>query len=727
MLKPRFFGLLAAMLLSAGVSLAADPPLVTFDAGLNQTLVQNGKNEQTARIPLSVREQTKVKFQLRDAVFKDGHSGDLFKAFDIKYDEATADRGAALLVTAKGDKIWPGAYVLLLKAMAEAQVAGKKDVSEQAFSINLQVSSPQVTGSTKVVVSQTKTVFGEDEPFPGKLVINEQSQKIAAFGLMPTETHDPPPHGEYNAATLEFAPASAPLASFETPASFSVSPKGSFPLGQTTGRIEVRSPSLSTALTVPYEVWVRRPLWVLFVLAALGTLAGWFLRTKITADQDLLTARAAIATAIRAGLRAKKGRDDATFNAAVDLALQDLNDAQEWQDPKLMLVAAKKAEGDIQNLCTVFDARIPPLIAQVNDLQKLTTLNWRLPDPLTKQVEGLRKEILSIADLIKQKNLEAVEAALKAAQDTYVPLLGRSIQDFIGSLADYLAAVAASPFPLPPPGTSLLKQATDEASKAKASFQTPGMSYSRIDGVSATLLSADWVYHLTSTFAGQAVDFTTSICKTAESTLKQTFADLNDDFSPVTELSEAYATRFAGRGVSDPAAELAMADNDAIRRKWRALLMQLSPKAPVDKIDAALDAARWMDAVDVAVAAAATTSTAAGATFLATAMRQDITSQTDGSTTVQPLTKPDSTARVNIQPPTSIEDANHQLQELAAQSHLLAGLQSVSFGFIFIVGAYLLYSDSWVGTGKEIIAIFTLAFTVDLSSDGIIAALKKVT
>jgi hypothetical protein len=52
-------------------------------------------------------------------------------------------------------------------------------------------------------------------------------------------------------------------------------------------------------------------------------------------------------------------------------------------------------------------------------------------------------------------------------------------------------------------------------------------------------------------------------------------------------------------------------------------------------------------------------------------------------------------------------------------------VRSLGLAAVFVVVTYFLYGDAWVGTYKEIGTLFALAFGLDLTSDGIVAALKK--
>ena len=68
---------------------------------------------------------------------------------------------------------------------------------------------------------------------------------------------------------------------------------------------------------------------------------------------------------------------------------------------------------------------------------------------------------------------------------------------------------------------------------------------------------------------------------------------------------------------------------------------------------------------------------------------------------------------------------------IAEQAHLqrsgevASWLQSAVLAALFLAGNYLLYRESWAGTDKEIVALFLLAFGLDLSADNVLAALKK--
>jgi hypothetical protein len=54
-----------------------------------------------------------------------------------------------------------------------------------------------------------------------------------------------------------------------------------------------------------------------------------------------------------------------------------------------------------------------------------------------------------------------------------------------------------------------------------------------------------------------------------------------------------------------------------------------------------------------------------------------------------------------------------------------AAVQSLIVGAVFLAGVYALNAEVWLGSVKEIMTIFLLAFGVDLTAEGVLAVLKR--
>jgi hypothetical protein len=60
------------------------------------------------------------------------------------------------------------------------------------------------------------------------------------------------------------------------------------------------------------------------------------------------------------------------------------------------------------------------------------------------------------------------------------------------------------------------------------------------------------------------------------------------------------------------------------------------------------------------------------------------------------------------------------------QAEEASWLQSIILGALFTAIAYALYEKAWVGTLYEMLGIFIWAFGVDITSDAVMNAAKKV-
>lgn len=699
---------------------AQTPPLVTLVSGANHNLLPTNDATYTVRVPIAVASGKAIKLQKLDVAFKDGRSDDLFKAFEVSQQLAEGNVGAAFVVKATGN-LWPGTYVLSLNAIDAAVPA-----TEQSVVLSLQVPAPQVSGSTKVVVSQALNLFRGRDAGSGVLVVRELSNKIGALQLSPTETHDPPAHGDSDTATLTFEPAASAAAHFTVPAKFKVVPSGDFPLGVTAGRIDVISPSLASPLSVPFEVRVHRSEFLIIVISALGTLAGWFLRTRLTARQSVLAAKSAIAAAMRTTLRSKLDRDDEEYNKALSGVFLSLSDAEETEDPKTMTDAAKAAEDAVKALQNALEARVPPIAAKLESIHKVTDVQWRLPDAITSGVAKIGAAVQASAKLLNRRSLAASDDLASTQLNVAIPNLVRQTADFVRRLAAYLQAATENQFPLSESYSAQLLKLAATAADGASAVQTTVRAGTLEEAV-VVLNKADSLYDQVAGFSKAAVPLAENLCGVASGQLREAFPAIGSRFDPVQAQSVAAAKAFA-EGISQAAGGPYPVDGASLRDAWQRLLLELSPDAPVDQLGSALTQGKWLDAVAVAIRSkrvAGVKEKALSEDDVLACQSVAFQDLSDGGPEFAGTSPASLGTELPIDTARQIVDQGSQRKILIAKGKKLAALQSAGFGLIFVIGAYFLYGDTWVGTSKEIITIFILAFGLDLTSDSLVAALKK--
>ena len=74
----------------------------------------------------------------------------------------------------------------------------------------------------------------------------------------------------------------------------------------------------------------------------------------------------------------------------------------------------------------------------------------------------------------------------------------------------------------------------------------------------------------------------------------------------------------------------------------------------------------------------------------------------------------------------SMAGTARERQEFLRQGKCISLLQSAIFFVLFVVGVFLLYAGSWVGTGKEMLTLLVLGFGVDLTGESVLALFKKL-
>ncbi|MGM9484859.1 hypothetical protein ACS5PN_26940 [Roseateles sp. NT4] len=703
-----------------------NPPLITLIAGTNQALLPKDRTTFVVRIPINVAEGKAIDVRKLDVVFKEGaRSDELFKIFTIDPKPATSTEGAALLVTAKAN-LQPGTYVI---SLAIAPTGKPKE--EQPVTLSLIVPTPTVSANTKIVVSQLIYPWG-NEPYASTLEISETSGKIGAYELALSEQHDPPAQGDAASGALRFdAEGSGGAAATQAaPAKFKVAPVAEFPLGTTNGRITITSPWLAAPLTVPFEVRAHRSPFLILILAALGTLVGWFVRTHLTQRQTLLDAKGAIAVASRTVLRAKQACEDQPFRNAMTDLLQQLADVQETDDPKKLNDAAKAVEDEVKKLRDALEGRVLGIASKIQNVHKMVDLSWTLPPFLTEGIAAIKAKVNEATELLNRRNLTEAERCIDNVSNQWVPELARSIDRFTSDLAKYLKATP-DPLPMNETAKSAFTELTTFAQTTAAEIASTAPAEST-EATVVCLHKLDRLYQQVQRLAGAAQILSNNVCNTAEDALQEAFGDIKDRFSKIRDVSAAAAKRFA-EGIEDPGNPAHELDVIQLRRAWRETLESFEPDTPAPELSAAIESGNWLKAVGLAIATrAGKPGTDPEHTEHLRLMAANIDIQPEelsgagvGSVTGSSKDPKTLGSSLPIDPAKEIAQRSNDRRQFIAQSRATAALQSACFGALFVVGAYTAFGDAWVGSGKDMLWIFVLAFGVDLSSDSVLAALKK--
>jgi len=712
-------GLLLTTLLSSVT--AQSTPLLSTPAGTTYVATCAAGTCST-RIPVAISADKKVELQLVDVVYRDGRSDALFKSFSVRLEGSASTPVQAIVVSAQGAELWPGTYALTLRV---DEIPRKAEATPQSVVISVQLDAPQVVATTsKVVVSQVVPLFGEaEQPSGTSLKLAERSGKSGVRQLTPLDFRDPPAAGPAGSGMLTFEPKLADV-SASGEVTFKVITSGDFPLGTTLGRVEVQSRSLQAPISVPLEIRVRRPLSWILVVAAVGAFIGWLVRTRWNADRALLDAKAAYAAALRAIARASQGRADAEYRLALSMLGQDLADAEETDDPAKIVAAAKKVEEDAARLQKELEDKAKPLVLRAQKLEDIFARDWSVPARARDRLLDLRSAYLSAVEALNRRDVSNAALKLDRLNTNEASRAAASVVDALERLSDILARTTKNSFPMTPPLGAQLSQFAD---KVKAELQRASTIPvgDRIDALGDLLRRAHDMFEASSMLATSVPLECDRICQQAFEMLISTVPDVRGRFEPVGRVATIAAQSWSS-AISDLYG--APYDRADVAEPWVAFLVEVAPKADRAKLVALLDEGKWLESARLAAKAnekAALDVVTTEAALLADEVLEPEGRAGEGEVAMLPRDARPTGFTAGLAEAPTIVALTRQRRALLAQSRWRAAGQSAAFALVFVVGAYFLYGDTWIGTGKEIITLFVLAFGLDLTSDSVVAALKK--
>lgn len=685
--------------------------LATVPAGPFALTRKDGKGW-SVRVPIGVAEgKAPAELTLVDAVFKEGRSVALIETFKPRYVAAAEGRGSALELDTGDKDVLPGSYVLSLML---SETADKK--SSQPVALTVTVGTPQVkVETTKVVVAQVREFLGGTTGGDGTLKVS-WGNGPAPIGLTPREVHDPPAKGESDTAGLEFTLQTAPAGPPAPTMDFKVGAVGSFPLGTTIGRIDLHSPSLATPVSVPYVAYVRRSYWWIAVLAGMGALAGLVLRTQIPKQRGLLLAGAATAAARRSVLQALQGVADADFKDKMTAISRELDRADVNLDAAVRTAAAKAAEEAVRTALAGIEAQVPPLRARIETLHDLTNASPQLPKSLLNRMLALLPEVEHAAQLLNDRAIDKCTRLVNNLGTVGLSGLREDADAYLAALSALLSRAGPQPFPM---GANL----ADHLAQIKADAAAHALPSS--DTPTAVAKVRD-IFQKVQRFSDSARIKADSWCHQAEARLVEAFGAVPAAVADVRALCAETADRFAlelqapiGSDWPDPA-------DSPLVPAWTQALMALAPGANSVTLESQLKQGHWYEAVAMTVAAAppslasAPAAASAGALVAMAAPFDEAMLSISGSAS----TASRGALAALTRPPTIAELVGLR-HALLKKERNLAFIQSVGFAIVFVAGVHFLYANDWIGTAKEMAALFILAFGVDLTSDSVIAALRK--
>ena len=715
------------LLVAANTAWAQSKEWVTLPLGPSQDLFLETSGARTARIPVRFVDATSAPAELKPLLFdvssKDGHGKALADQFEVTFQAADGKKDAAIEVTVAKDasQLAPGPYALSLRLATD--FSDPKSV--QALTITLTVPTPQLSVDPVIAGREIGFLWMADVTNKGELRLAEKGGKTPVQQLQLSVLRDVPATGQPDDGYLSISLDKIVVGPGQA-ASVSVSALGDFPLGKVTGKIEVRSRDLSAPVTTTFEVRTRRSLIWIVLLVGFGSSAGYLIRTWLTARKALLEAAAAASAVVTLVNKELAETSDATYKKELRGLLEGMREPMASEDADNLSKAAMKLQDDLVATRGRFEQRLQPFVQSAIALHALVDKDWRMPPPALKTINDLRDQVSRLSFTLAARDADGAKTLLSEK----IPKALLTTLDAVTAAGTNLARLARVVVEIPPPllddDYRHISDATTTLSNAFP-WPAPDKTDASVDQVATALGSWTGDGSVMRKLLASLPDLAQSLTTLAKDRLVAPGADSQFDVLVTSTLDGLKAVRFDEQAHADSLDFGATRDKlMGMRGEWLRYLIAKAPNVSQPDLERELIGGAWVAAIDRTKQAMTPAGVALGVARAAVASAA-ATTAVPGSPL--PTAEQIPAARVTalgFQPASLLVGTVQERAALLKSARWASRLQSVLLAVLFMAGVYFLCEDTWVGTSREMMALFMLAFGLDLTADNVVGVFKKL-
>ncbi|KYF52376.1 hypothetical protein BE04_07835 [Sorangium cellulosum] len=254
------------------------------------------------------------------------------------------------------------------------------------------------------------------------LLLRESSGKVKLTGISLSEPEVPVNDGVPADMLLQLPTDSFDLSPGEERL-LKIVHTGTFPVGKTTGKIQIRAPQLVEPVVVPYEVHTRIHDWAIVMLFLSAGLVGWLVRKRLIQREELARLRADFEQC-----RAKAEKIADTYPEAASLRPALAHVEQQLRDGATD--AAREAlNGLLTRVAEVLKARsnaIASLLEIALPVKQFVDLGWKLPHKVDLSLA--RAHLAAATQALREEDFatgkKMYDAALSALDEVGMAITG---------------------------------------------------------------------------------------------------------------------------------------------------------------------------------------------------------------------------------------------------------------------------------------------------------------
>jgi len=729
----KIFQVTAFFLLSAfaGVTTAQQKDWYTVVGGPSYELTQGAGSSYSVRIALAqtLGASLPAGYQLVaktvDVTNRLGRAEKLRDAFNVELEPETPSSGPSLVATAEiADELLAGPFGLVVRISAEP--GGAAALPQQFIIVTLTVPVPELRVQPfSVDIQRSLQWRGMPTVTAAPLQIRELSTKASIRDVRLEVLRDTVP-SEPDSGQLAFTP---PIGTIQAgaAASAAITASGAYPLGKTSGKLEVRSKDLAAPVLVAFEVRVIESKMWIPLLAILGALAGYLLRTVFKRYQEYRAALASASEFIAALSAARASSLDATYRDKLNEARKELNEATRGKKKAAGVIAAiDEAQKKVADARTALDSSLSSLLPKVQAFRNFVDIPWRSPGPIDAPLASLRSTVFSLEQEMLARNAKAVFDRIVQAETgkgEWAAIVNAA-GSYCSALASYSTHLAVARLPISGAAQTRL---ADVAALLTRSYPIPW-----VDLPTSTLEMAKTQLTIVYGDATQNRAVVEALARDALTYLEWTCSRLQLSTSErsVEDLKNI-TSKFIDGGVMGVEVDSRTTTFNVIdgriarlREGWVTFCHAVAPNVATDEVEKLVRDGDWLGLVDLIAQKRPLVGTRAGSPF-ALSGRGEGPGEPSYSPVASPFSVPVGSSQAVHAGTAGLDGSEGEVYRLNRDSELLAFAQTLVFVVLFVLGVYLLYEDVWVGTPKEMLALLVLAFGIDLTADGVLGALKR--
>ena len=433
----RFIIIFLIIFISQGANEAKSDKLLDLLSDTYEILVD--ADEKLVRIPIKIEPNAQIdniRFFILDVAVDDRHDPALLEAFQIRPD----DKHTALWLSANIKPVMvPGKYAIQLGIE-------NNDGLKQIEKITLKVPAAKIKQPESLIVHNVKWPWSKGTVEGAYISIIETSRRSRITNLSVSQLGIDHPQAEPNEFKLKFADADNIPPGGR--AQLNGELIGPFPLGSIKGKLSLSAPELEDQLEVPFEVKTRYYKGMLLAILVSGLILGYITRIKLQATITLNTFRLEALELIEQIVSAKQNYPDTKFKNILDGLKSNLDNALKSKD-------TAKLKESISTASETFAKEIDALIklrdsvqSEINGLRITLTRSWSLPNLIQQKLKDSNEELVKIqTDHLNQGN----PTRAKEETDNINKILKKSLSDlsheWINRLKNWISEIKAGGLP----------------------------------------------------------------------------------------------------------------------------------------------------------------------------------------------------------------------------------------------------------------------------------------